>query len=226
MIVVARTDPKASKAAHGISLIMVDSNTPGYSKGRKLKKMGLKAQDTSELFFENVRVPVGNRLGDENKGFYYLMNELPQERLTIAGLASKCVCMCVCCVVCVCVCVVCVCVCVCVCVWKGREEGWEEEEGGKGEEEEEAVKEERKMMMIMMMMIMIMMMMIMMMMMMMMMMIMMMMMMTKTRTRRTRRTRRRRRRRKTSPRRKGKKHWKARLFQFSQHPTSLSSCTR
>ena len=60
---VARTNPNG-KAAHGISLILVDSHTPGYTKGRNLKKMGLKAQDTSELFFDNVR-----------------------ERLAIAGLA-------------------------------------------------------------------------------------------------------------------------------------------
>eukprot|EP00042_Codosiga_hollandica_P030806 m.181176 g.181176 ORF g.181176 m.181176 type:complete len:417 (+) comp53463_c0_seq1:1483-2733(+) len=86
VIVVARTD-LSKKAAHGISLIMVDANTPGFTKGRNLKKIGLRGQDTSELFFDNVRVPKGNILGEPNKGFYHLMTELPQERLTIAGLA-------------------------------------------------------------------------------------------------------------------------------------------
>ncbi len=59
---------------------------PGYSRGRNLKKIGMKAQDTSELFFDNVRVPHANVLGEVNKGFYHLMTELPQERLLIAGL--------------------------------------------------------------------------------------------------------------------------------------------
>jgi len=82
VIVVAKTDPEAG--ARGISLIVVEEGTPGFSKGRKLKKIGLKAQDTAELFFEDVRVPVGNRLGEENAGFGYLMHELAQERLVIA----------------------------------------------------------------------------------------------------------------------------------------------
>ncbi len=62
----------------------------GFTKGRKLNKMGLKAQDTSELFFEDVRLPKSALLGKENSGFYYLMGELPQERLLIAvmGLAA------------------------------------------------------------------------------------------------------------------------------------------
>jgi len=88
VIVVAKTAPE--KGAHGISLFLVDAGTPGFSKGRKLKKMGLRAQDTSELFFEDVRLPASALLGQENKGFYYLMNELPQERLLIAvmGLSA------------------------------------------------------------------------------------------------------------------------------------------
>eukprot|EP00162_Nutomonas_longa_P017399 comp23853_c0_seq1/m.59430 comp23853_c0_seq1/g.59430 ORF comp23853_c0_seq1/g.59430 comp23853_c0_seq1/m.59430 type:complete len:403 (-) comp23853_c0_seq1:9-1217(-) len=84
VIVVAKTKPE--KGAHGISLFMLDANTPGFSKGTKLKKMGLKAQDTCELFFDNVKVPGQNLLGELNKGFYYLMTELPQERLLIAAM--------------------------------------------------------------------------------------------------------------------------------------------
>ena len=86
VIVIAKTDPSAG--AKGISLICVEEGTPGFSKGRKLKKIGLHAQDTSELFFDNVRVPVGNRLGEENNGFKYLMQELAQERLVIAVRAA------------------------------------------------------------------------------------------------------------------------------------------
>lgn len=86
VIVIAKTDPSAG--AKGISLICVEDGTPGFSKGRKLKKIGLHAQDTSELFFDNVRVPVGNRLGEENSGFKYLMHELAQERLVIAVRAA------------------------------------------------------------------------------------------------------------------------------------------
>lgn len=82
VIVIAKTDPDAG--AKGISLIVVEEDTPGFSKGRKLKKIGLRSQDTSELFFDNVRVPVANRLGEENQGFKYLMHELAQERLVIA----------------------------------------------------------------------------------------------------------------------------------------------
>ncbi|MDQ8036581.1 MAG: acyl-CoA dehydrogenase family protein [Pedobacter sp.] len=82
VIVVAKTDPSAG--AKGTSLIIVEAGTPGFTKGRNLHKVGMKAQDTSELFFQDVRVPVGNCLGEENKGFIYLMQELPQERLGIA----------------------------------------------------------------------------------------------------------------------------------------------
>jgi len=85
VIVVAKTDP--SKGAHGVSLFLVERGMPGFERGRNLKKMGLKAQDTSELFFDNVELPATALLGEENKGFYYLMQELPQERLLIAGIA-------------------------------------------------------------------------------------------------------------------------------------------
>ena len=82
VIVVAKTDPAAG--AKGTSLIVVEAGTPGFTKGRNLHKVGMKAQDTSELFFQDVRVPVSQCLGQENKGFIYLMQELPQERLGIA----------------------------------------------------------------------------------------------------------------------------------------------
>jgi long-chain-acyl-CoA dehydrogenase len=83
-IVVAITNTEAKTPAHGISLFLVDAGTPGFKKGRTLKKVGFKAQDTAELFFDDVRVPSSALLGKVNKGFYYLMQELPQERLLIA----------------------------------------------------------------------------------------------------------------------------------------------
>lgn len=82
VVVVAKTDPAAG--AKGTSLIIVEAGTPGFTKGRNLHKVGMKAQDTSELFFQDVRVPVSNCLGKEGMGFIYLMQELPQERLGIA----------------------------------------------------------------------------------------------------------------------------------------------
>ena len=87
VIVVAKTDPSAG--AKGISLFVVEEGMPGFEKGQNLKKVGMKAQDTSELFFQDVKVPVGNLIGQEGMGFIYLMQELPQERLGIAinGLA-------------------------------------------------------------------------------------------------------------------------------------------
>ncbi len=81
VIVVAKTDPAAG--AKGVSLILVDEDTPGFAKGRSIEKVGQHAQDTVELFFEEVRVPVSNRLGEEGRGFSYLMHELAQERLVI-----------------------------------------------------------------------------------------------------------------------------------------------
>jgi len=88
VVVVAKTDPKAQ--AKGISLFVVDATMPGFEKGRRLKKIGLKAQDTGELFFNDVRVPATHLLGAENQGFQYLMRELPWERLqlAIAAVAS------------------------------------------------------------------------------------------------------------------------------------------
>jgi len=82
VVVVAKTDP--DRGAKGTSLFVVDTSMPGFSKGKRLKKAGMKAQDTAELFFDNVRVPVGNLLGLENNGFLYLMQELPWERMQIA----------------------------------------------------------------------------------------------------------------------------------------------
>ena len=78
-VVAVKTDPKAG--FKGISLIVVENGTPGYNKGRKLHKMGLRGQDTAELSFEDCRVPAANLLGEEGKGFYYLMAKLQQERL-------------------------------------------------------------------------------------------------------------------------------------------------
>jgi acyl-CoA dehydrogenase len=82
VIVVAKTDPAAG--AKGISLVIVEAGTPGFRKGRNLEKIGLKAQDTSELFFDDVRVPTSSMLGEEGKGFVYLMQELAWERLQVA----------------------------------------------------------------------------------------------------------------------------------------------
>lgn len=82
VIVVAKTDPAAG--SRGMSLFVVDTTMPGFTKGKRLHKMGMSAQDTSELFFDNVRVPVSNLIGEEGRGFAYLMQELPWERLQIA----------------------------------------------------------------------------------------------------------------------------------------------
>ncbi|MBV1695010.1 MAG: acyl-CoA dehydrogenase family protein [Hyphomicrobiales bacterium] len=88
VIVVAKTDPVAG--AKGTSLVLVERGREGFSRGRNLEKLGMKAQDTSELFFDNVRVPPSNILGEEGKGFQYLMQELPQERLIIGiGAVAK-----------------------------------------------------------------------------------------------------------------------------------------
>ncbi len=82
VIVVARTDPDAGH--RGFSLLVVERGMDGFSRGRKLDKMGLPAQDTAELHFDSVRVPAANLLGEENRGFYHLMHNLPSERLSIA----------------------------------------------------------------------------------------------------------------------------------------------
>ena len=86
VIVVAKTAPELG--AKGVSLIVVEDGTPGFSKGRKLEKIGLMAQDTAELFFDHVKVPVDNLIGEENLGFKYLMHELAQERLVVAVRAA------------------------------------------------------------------------------------------------------------------------------------------
>ncbi|WP_375272604.1 acyl-CoA dehydrogenase family protein [Sphingomonas sp.] len=83
-LVVAKTDPDAQPAYKGMSIILVESDRDGFRKGRKLDKIGQDAADTSELFFDDVRVPITNCLGEEGKGFIYLMSQLPQERLSIA----------------------------------------------------------------------------------------------------------------------------------------------
>ena len=82
VIVVAKTDPEAG--AKGTSLVLVDAGTEGFERGRNLDKIGQHSADTSELFFNDVRVPKTNILGGENRGFIHLMEELPQERLSIA----------------------------------------------------------------------------------------------------------------------------------------------
>ncbi|MZR29325.1 acyl-CoA dehydrogenase family protein [Sneathiella litorea] len=82
VIVVTKTDPSAG--AKGTTLFLVEAGTPGFEKGRNLDKLGLKAQDTAELFFDDVRVPASNMLGGEGKGFFCLMQELAWERLQIA----------------------------------------------------------------------------------------------------------------------------------------------
>ena len=83
VIVVCKTDPKANPPHKGISLMLVDASAPGFVRGRKLDKLGLRGQDTSELFFEDCRVPAGNLLGKEGTGFKMLMEKLQQERLCI-----------------------------------------------------------------------------------------------------------------------------------------------
>lgn len=83
VVVVAKTDPEAG--ARGVTLLVVERGMEGFGRGRNLDKIGMKAQDTAELFFDNVRVPVANRLGPaDGEGFFQLMRNLPQERLSIA----------------------------------------------------------------------------------------------------------------------------------------------
>lgn len=90
VLVAALTSPDAKSSAQRMSLILVDKQTEGFTTGRVLKKLGLKAQDTAELFFDNARIPYDSVLGGEaglNQGFMFLMRDLPQERLLIANLA-------------------------------------------------------------------------------------------------------------------------------------------
>ncbi len=85
IIVCAKTDPKAG--AKGISLFLVDTHLPGFSTGKPIRKIGQHSSDTGELFFENMRIPADALLGEEGKGFVYLMQELPRERLGCAAQA-------------------------------------------------------------------------------------------------------------------------------------------
>ncbi len=85
VIVVCQTDPDAG--ARGYSLIVVERGAKGFERGKNLDKMGMHAQDTAELFFDDVRVPADNLIGELNGGFIHLMNALPQERLSIAVVA-------------------------------------------------------------------------------------------------------------------------------------------
>jgi len=89
LLLACKTDPK--QKAKGVSLILVETDTPGFTRGRKLEKIGCKAQDTSELFFADMRVPVENVLGSEGGGFGILMTQLAQERLiqAIRGVAAS-----------------------------------------------------------------------------------------------------------------------------------------
>ncbi|CEJ14079.1 Acyl-CoA dehydrogenase [bacterium YEK0313] len=82
VILACKTDPR--EGAKGVSLLLVETDQPGFRRGRNLDKLGMKAQDTSELFFDDMRVPVANILGEEGRGFRTLMAELPQERLLVA----------------------------------------------------------------------------------------------------------------------------------------------
>ncbi|MFJ4828666.1 acyl-CoA dehydrogenase family protein [Streptomyces sp. NPDC088747] len=84
VIVVARTDPSPDAGHKAFSLLIVERGMDGFTRGRNLDKIGLKAQDTAELHFYEVRVPAANLLGEENRGFYHLMHNLPEERMSIA----------------------------------------------------------------------------------------------------------------------------------------------
>jgi acyl-CoA dehydrogenase len=88
IVVACKTDPKANPKHKGVSLLVVERDTPGFSRGRKLNKVGLHCQDTAELIFEDCRVPKENLLGEEGKGFHYLMQKLQQERLLVAIAAQ------------------------------------------------------------------------------------------------------------------------------------------
>lgn len=84
IVCAVKTDPTQVPAHKGISLLVIEGDTPGFRRGKKLKKMGLHSQDTAELIFDDARVPAGNLLGEEGMGFYYLMKQLQQERLIVA----------------------------------------------------------------------------------------------------------------------------------------------
>ncbi|MCL4467970.1 MAG: acyl-CoA dehydrogenase family protein [Deltaproteobacteria bacterium] len=88
VIVACKTNPKADPPYTGMSLIVVEDKTPGFEKGKKLEKIGMKAQDTSELYFSDCKVPAKNLLGQEGEGFFQLMQKLQQERLVSAIMAQ------------------------------------------------------------------------------------------------------------------------------------------
>jgi acyl-CoA dehydrogenase len=88
IIVACKTDPNAEPRHKGVSLLAIERDTPGFSRGRKLKKVGLHCQDTAELIFEDCKVPKENLIGEEGKGFLYLMEKLQQERLVVAIAAQ------------------------------------------------------------------------------------------------------------------------------------------
>ena len=95
VIVAAKTDPQADPPYSGLSLIAVERDTPGFERGKKIDKIGMKAQDTAELFFDECRVPASNVLGSAGSGFFQLMQKLQPERLVCAiggqAMAEKCV---------------------------------------------------------------------------------------------------------------------------------------
>ncbi|HDX9590967.1 TPA: acyl-CoA dehydrogenase family protein [Bacillus pseudomycoides] len=84
VVAVCKTDTTVKPAHKGISLLVLERGMEGFKRGRKLEKVGLHSQDTAELIFEDVKVPASNLLGEEGKGFYYLMDKLQQERLVVA----------------------------------------------------------------------------------------------------------------------------------------------
>ncbi|WP_050613858.1 acyl-CoA dehydrogenase family protein [Bacillus testis] len=88
IVVACKTDPQAVPAHKGISLLVVERDAPGFSRGRQLHKVGLHCQDTAELIFEDCKVPKENLLGEEGKGFLYMMDKLQQERLLVAIAAQ------------------------------------------------------------------------------------------------------------------------------------------
>jgi acyl-CoA dehydrogenase len=89
VLVVVKTDTQVEPKHKGISLLIIEEGMPGFTRGRKLNKVGMHAQDTAELFFEDCLVPIENLIGDEGKGFTYLMEKLQQERLMVAISAQS-----------------------------------------------------------------------------------------------------------------------------------------
>ncbi|MGE0867364.1 MAG: acyl-CoA dehydrogenase family protein [Kofleriaceae bacterium] len=84
VVLAAKTDPDPANAHKGISLFIIEASRPGFARGKRLHKMGMASQDTSEMYFENCRVPAANRLGAEGAGFMMMMQKLQQERLCVA----------------------------------------------------------------------------------------------------------------------------------------------